>query len=220
MKNFLTLDKKGLAVALGFAILILLLGRAEGIYFLAVLIFFLILSAIVTGIGERRKKAVGVYEKSRGWRNVLANGSIPVIVAALYFLNSYWHMLPKEMLVIGYLASVSAVTADKFASEIGVLDGKPLVLLTFKRAKQGTSGGVSVLGIGAGLLASFLIALTTVFYTFYFEFLAIIIIAGFIGNIADSVFGYFEEHGFGSKFTTNVICSFVGFIVGIALLVV
>ncbi len=217
MKSFLTLDKKGITVALVFAVFIVLLGRAEGPYLLAVLIFFLILSALVTNIGKRRKKAVGVYERSRGWKNVLANGAMPVLITAFYFLNSYWHIFPQAMLIVGYLASVSAVTADKFASEIGVLDGKPLILVTLKRAKQGTSGGVSTLGLGAGLLASLLIALTIVFYTFSFEWLVIVILAGFIGNIADSIFGYFEEKGFGSKFTTNFICSFVGFLVGIAL---
>jgi uncharacterized membrane protein len=39
-------------------------------------------------------------------------------------------------------------------------------------------------------------------------------LAGFAGSLADSLFGVFEEHGYGTKGTTNFICSLVGAIIG------
>ena len=38
--------------------------------------------------------------------------------------------------IIGFVASVAAITADKFESEIGIFDGMPRMIFTFKKAKK------------------------------------------------------------------------------------
>ncbi|MFA5077374.1 MAG: DUF92 domain-containing protein, partial [Candidatus Micrarchaeia archaeon] len=118
-----------------------------------------------------------------------------------------------------FIASVAAITSDKFASELGVLEKKkPIYLLTMKEVTPGTSGAVSPLGtlmsfagalfIGAAAILIFGITPTT----------AILVgVAGFLGSFADTLAGVFEEKGIGNKFTSNFICSLTGAILGLYL---
>src|SRR5437588_8430559 len=101
---------------------------------------------------------IGVYQRSRSWQNVLANGIVPFIIVVLYHFNN-GIIISNNLLVISYVACLAAITADKFSSELGVLAGRPFMLLTLRRVREGTSGGVTPSGIGAGLLGSLLIAL-------------------------------------------------------------
>ncbi len=219
MRTLFTLDPVGLISAASLGVALLLLGGFPmGVYFLLVMLYFLILSAIVTRMGSTRKKVLGVYEHSRGWRNVIANGSAPLLMAGLFFVNSYYGMVGPSILVLGYVAGVAAITADKFASEIGVLGKAPIMLLTLKKTKRGVSGGVTVLGFAFSLIAAVFISASVFFmpihgnFTLYF-FIAVF--AAFIGNLADSVFGYFEEQGIGNKYTSNLACALAGTAVAI-----
>lgn len=59
----------------------------------------------------------------------------------------------------------AAVAADTFSSELGILStSKPRLItsLSFREVPPGTNGGVTLVGIFAGLLGSFTIALTSV----------------------------------------------------------
>ncbi|MGC8662286.1 MAG: DUF92 domain-containing protein [Candidatus Micrarchaeia archaeon] len=206
---FLTLDKKGVFAAAVIAILLLIFGKNYGLFLLALLFVFLVLSAIVTDINKRKKKRIGLYEKSRGWKNVLANGIIPLFIAVVYFFYSNY---AGNIILLGYIASIAAITADKFASEIGVLDGKPIMLLTLKRVEKGISGGVTPLGLAASAFASFIISLGSFYISASMLVFFIILISGFLGNIVDSLLGYYEEKGYGNKFTTNIACALSGFI--------
>ena len=211
----LTLDEKGIVAALILAVLVLYFGGSEGLFFLALLLLFLVLSAIATNTGKKKKKEQGLYEKSRGWKNVVANGLVPLIVVILFY---FAHKPFEEILLLGYIASIASITADKFASEIGVLDGTPIMLLTLKRIKKGTSGGVTVLGLAASFIAALLIALTSFIISPNFVAFIIVLFSGYMGNIIDSLLGYYEEKGFGNKFTTNLACALSGFLISFVLL--
>ncbi|MCL5008649.1 MAG: DUF92 domain-containing protein [Candidatus Marsarchaeota archaeon] len=207
MVSVLTLDKKGLLSAVLLGLLLLLLGRSEGPLFFFSMLFFLIAGAAVTRIKASRKKVLGVHDPDRGWRNVWANGAVPFFVAVLYFISSFVDQRAGTAITVAYIAVVAAITADKFSSELGVLDKKTYMLLTAQRIRPGTSGGVSVLGLVFGLLAAVLVA--GVFGLTYFGSVAVFVLiaaAGFAGDLVDSVFGYFEDKGTGNKFTTNVAC--------------
>jgi len=194
--------------------LILVLGWGTwGPVFLLDLLLFLVLSAIVTRMGRMKKQGIGVYEAGRGWRNVLANGAMPVAAALLYWLNSLYAFMPSGILVLAYIASVCAITADKFASELGVLDGEPTMLLTLKKTKKGVSGGVTGLGLGAGLVGSAIIGSGAIFIGGGVAGVVVVTLAGFAGNLVDSILGYFEEKGIGNKFTSNFFCSVAGFLI-------
>ena len=113
-------------------------------------------------------------------------------------------------IAVSYVASVAAISADKFASEIGVLDGIPTMLLTLKRVKKGVSGGVTALGLVASFVAALIIGTSALYINVALPIVALIAFSGFFGNLIDSVFGYYEEKGIGNKFTSNFVCSLAG----------
>lgn len=220
MQTIFTLDREGATTAAVMGVAVLFFGGAlgMGLFFLFELLFFLVLSKFATEAKKRKKMGLGLYERSRGWKNVVANGGIPLILAFAYFLNSAYGFGMAGVIVIAYVASVAAVTADKFASEIGVLDGTPITLLTLKKAKKGASGAVTLLGLGASLAATLAISAGIFLLHGSAAYFAVIVIAGFTGSLMDSVFGYFEERGTGNKYTTNIACAITGAAVGAALL--
>ncbi len=220
MVEILTLDNEGVLIACVMGVMFIIFGVDQGFFFLAVIIWFLFLSAVVTELGKRRKKTIGVFEKTRGWKNVIANGTVPLFVAILYFFNQGSWVINSDILVVSYVASVAAITSDKFASEVGVLDGRPTMLMTMKKVKQGTSGAVTFLGILAGVLASVLVGAFLFNYARFEIYLVVIVLAGLFGNLTDSFLGYYEEKGIGNKYTSNLVCAFVGWFVSLVLLII
>ena len=160
MNTFLTLDLRGLVLAFLLGASVLIAGGRLGLFFLALLLLFLFLSAIVTMIGKSTKKKIKVYEERRGWKNVVANGFVPFILAILYYLSGGNGVLGMAI-VIAYVSSICAVTADKFSSELGVLFGKPIMLLTMRKVKPGVSGGVTFAGLVFGFIGSLFIGICT-----------------------------------------------------------
>ncbi|MGI0141066.1 MAG: DUF92 domain-containing protein [Candidatus Micrarchaeales archaeon] len=227
MTDFLTLNRSGIIASVAVGVLLLLFGGLSlGPFFLGVMLWFLFLSGAVTWIGKSRKKAIGVYQRYRNWKNVAANGIIPVLIVVLYHFSSAGQIMPVSFIIVSYVASVAAITADKFSSELGVLTGRPSELMTMRKVRQGTSGAVTVAGIAAGLLGSLFIGVTILAVlpilpqANYGILLVVVVIAGFVGNLVDSVFGHFEERGIGNKFTTNFACSFAGWAAGLLLLLI
>ena len=233
--DFLTLDSKGAALSLVLGAAFFMLGFDLGFYFVLVMILFLVLSAAVTAAGIRYKKKIGTYQTHRGIKNVIANGAAPLIMALIYSISSIYNSNIFAMLsVIGFTASVAAITADKFASELGVFGGIPKMIFTFKKVKKGVSGGITALGLLASLAASFIMALLILFVSYKLHSISpasllyaysardaviSIAIAGFIGGIVDSMLGFFEEKGIGSKYSSNFLCSIAGAIAAILIFI-
>ncbi len=198
----LMLDKQGL-------ILTIILG-AFIFYFadwryLFVIIAFFVLSTAATRYEHDRKRELGIYEHERSWENVLSNGLVPTILAVLSPNVGY----------IPYLASVAAITADKFSSELGVLAGNPISLETLKPVREGKSGAISFLGLLTSLVGGIIIGLTGIALFGITPTSALLIgFCGFIGSFIDSIIGIFEEKGIGNKGTTNFFCSFSGALLG------
>ena len=213
MVSLFTLDMSGAALAVSFGILVFVFGLGMWWFFLAVLADFLILSAIATRTKDEEKAHLRGYEKLRSWKNVVANGLVPVFIVFVYFLNSnaaLFPLVPQNVIIFIFVASICAITADKFASEFGVLAGEPITLLTLKRAKKGKSGAVTLFGTFMGVVAATLIGLTVFAIGGSFDVFIVLVVAGFVGNLVDSVFGYFEELGYGSKYSSNLMCSIAG----------
>jgi uncharacterized protein (TIGR00297 family) len=213
MASIFTLDLGGVLLAIIFGVATFYFGLQLWWFFIALLIDFLVLSSIVTKAREQEKTGIRGYGKIRGWKNVVANGLVPVIVVLAYFIYiNFIGISPihETYVVFSFIAAVSAITADKFASELGVFGPQPVDILTRRKVRKGTSGGVTWVGslfglIGAALIAANAFALGASIYIF-----AIIIISGAIGNIIDSIFGHFEEKGIGNKYTSNILCSIAG----------
>ncbi len=214
MRTFLTLDYYGLALAAALGVAIFLLGMGNGGYYLVVLVIFLLLSSFVTNFGRRVKRRRGVYESSRTWKNVAANGLMPLIVVALAASG----IIGGAGALIAYAAVVAGITADKFASEIGTLGPSPVMMLTLKRVRVGTSGGVTLQGLAASFIGAFIIALT-VFNAGGLFAIIVVAISGWVGGVADSALGFFEEKGYGNKYTSNFGCACAAFAVALLFLI-
>ncbi|MGC8479847.1 MAG: DUF92 domain-containing protein [Candidatus Micrarchaeia archaeon] len=217
MKSFLTLDKEGTISALALGILLILLGGSLWWYFLILILIFLIFSALVTKFKKNQKVAYGIYEGSRSWENVIANGSIPLFIVLLYALAGVLG-INSIFLIFAYASSVAAITADKFSSEIGVLQRKAVMIFGMKKVNAGTSGGVSTLGFLAGFIGSLIIGIVAFLITGNILLLAITTVSGFFGDIVDSIFGYYEEQGIGNKFSTNMLCAISAGLLAVLLL--
>jgi uncharacterized protein (TIGR00297 family) len=195
------LDKKGVIVALILGAILYYLDQEKYLYISMIVIFF-ILGIYVTNVMAWKKYEMGHYERKRGINNVLSNGIPPLIFAILQ--NP-----------IGYISSIAAITADKFSSELGIFDRKAYSILDFKKCEPGKSGCISLYGTVAGMVGASLIALSSVMFGYTLEQSLKFLIAGMIGNLFDSIAGYYEERGIGNKETSNLICGLTGGIAGI-----
>jgi len=207
MSSIFMLDSLGLALSISMGLIIIVLGGMYGINLLLLLIFFLVLSVFATKYGIYSKKTMDIYENERGWKNVLSNGLVPTLIVILYYFTG------DPVFIYVYIASVASITADKFASEIGVFD-TPRFLWGFQEVKPGTSGAISLLGSLASISGAFFIGIISVYlFNISFPSAFLIGIIGYLGGFADSLFGVLEEKGIGNKFTTNFICSVVGAVI-------
>lgn len=213
MASIFTLDVSGSLLAVLFGIITFYFGLQLWWFFMAVLIDFLVLSAIATKAREEKKAKMKGYEKVRSWKNVVANGIVPVTIVLVYFVFvGYVGISPSnsQIIVYAFVASLGAVTADKFASEFGVLYGFPKDIVTGAVVRRGTSGGITWMGTLMGLIGSLLIGLTVLSIGASFLVFDVIVIAGVAGNVVDSVLGHFEEKGIGNKYTSNIMCAVTG----------
>jgi uncharacterized membrane protein len=72
-----------------------------------------------------------------------------------------------DLLVVGIIANYAAVAADTFSSELGILSsGQPRLITspTLRKVPRGTNGGVTFLGLGAGLLGSMIIVTASMIF--------------------------------------------------------
>lgn len=158
----------------------------------------LLLAFFVTSSGLSRafkSRKLGLNEKfSKGHERdagqVLGNGGLAALFAGLHAFY------PGSILLwVGFAASLAAVNADTWATELGVLDPTPPRLITDlrKRVEKGTSGGISLWGTGASLLGSTLIALLAVLLsptgTLTTAHWLLITVAGLAGSLFDSFLG-------------------------------
>ncbi len=195
---FFGLDLAGFILAIILGTIVYIYGGGS---YLLLLLSFLFLSLYITSIHYREKAKIGVYDYKRGWPNVLSNGLVPTILA---MMSSIWGPFP-------YIVSVAAITADKFASELGVLVERPIELFTWKKVKAGKSGAISSFGTFASFVGALSISFLSVFLFGITAKEAIIAaVLGTLGAFADSIAGYFEERGLGNKETSNIICSLIG----------
>ncbi len=121
------------------------------------LLAFFVTSSLLTHLFARRKAALNEKFDKGGQRDigqVLANGGIASIFAGLHFFfpASPWPWM-------AFCASLAAVNADTWATELGVLNpSEPRLITSWKPVERGTSGGVSVYGTLAAIGGAFLIA--------------------------------------------------------------
>ncbi|MEM3408074.1 MAG: DUF92 domain-containing protein [Candidatus Micrarchaeia archaeon] len=202
--RLLLLDAIGIFSVLIAAFLVYILSGPFAIQNLIIALTFLIIGVGITKYMYEEKKEKGVYEHERSWQNVLSNSLFPLISCGFYYITN------DPIWILSYVSAFAGAMADKFASELGVLSPNPISLATFKPVRQGTSGAISILGTYLSFVGSLIIGVVA-YFVYSFNPLNILLIGffGFLGSLADSIAGVFEEKGLGTKSTSNFICTLV-----------
>ena len=131
-------------VAAVFASIIVVLA---GWPYFALLLLFVIGSALATRYGFDEKRRTNLQEGTHGERgisNVLAHILIPVGLTLLAVAAPT--VFPLPVVAVLFSAALAFGAADTFASELGVLSGRARSILTGRRVIPGTNGGVSIVG--------------------------------------------------------------------------
>lgn len=151
-------------------------------------------------------------KEQRNAGQVFANAGIAALSALLIYFFPQSAALYKLMLA----ASFSAAAADTLSSELGMVYGKRFYhLLSFKKDMKGKNGVISIEGILAGISGSVLIAWLYIIQEGWSPGFWIIIIAGTMGNLTDSLLGAaFENHGKLSNNQVNFLNTLTGAVAG------
>ncbi len=165
------------------------IGRWEwGIPILA----FFISSSILSRLWKDRKKISNLlYEKTarRDLGQVSANGGIAALIILLFYTtrSGIWYPI--------YLGTLAAVTADTWATELGILSRKaPRLITTFRQALPGTSGAISPIGTTGALLGGAFIGLVGYLFSpvqmpSLTRSVLLIAGAGLLASLVDSLIG-------------------------------
>ena len=165
-----------------------------GLSFAIPLLAFFITSSILSRLGKHLKRqASRNFQKGsrRDAGQVLANGGVPGCIVI------GWCVFPDSDLYILYLAAIAAVTADTWATEIGLLSSQPPRLVTtWKTTEHGKSGAVSNMGLAGAVLGAFTIAFVGLWgqslesNLFTSEnTLGIVVLSGVLAHLFDSFLG-------------------------------
>jgi uncharacterized protein (TIGR00297 family) len=184
-----SLDRSGALAALVVGTVIFGLGGLR--WAILLLTFFITSSGLSRAFKNRKKEANEKYAKGgqRDAGQVCGNGGIATLFAALHFFfpEATWPWL-------GFAASLAAVNADTWATELGVLNPTAPRLITdlHKVVEKGTSGGVSWGGTLASLAGAGLIGLEAALLNPLgtdWLFFVLVTIAGLLGALFDSLLG-------------------------------
>lgn len=123
----------------------------------------------------------------------------------------------RQLLLLGYVASLATKLADTFASEIGKAYGKTTFLITnLKRVEPGTEGAVSAEGTAAAVLGGFLLSM----YGYAVGLIpglggvAVSTTAAFVATNAESFLGATLQDKPGLGWITNEVINFLNTLIG------
>lgn len=182
--NWLTLDGARASSVFG----IIALGVGGWIVAISALIFFVSSSLISKG------EATDVEDQAISSDNLIIRRNGNQVWSNGFFLALFcilWFLTKEYFYVIAAISAIATATADTWATEIGsTTKGNTWLITNFSKVDPGTDGGISLKGIFAAILGSFLIAITYKLITGdHWAMFYIIFISGFLGSVADSYLG-------------------------------
>ena len=160
-----------------------------GLAWAVILIAFFISSSALSFFKAsdlRKRLASDTFDKGgrRDGAQVLANGGVAALLAAL---SAPLGSASFPYLFAGYVGALAAATADTWATELGVLSqSRPRLLTTWAEVDAGTSGAVTLTGIGAASAAAL-----------------------FMGIVSSTALLLLPGEGFASRFAVPVVIAAV-----------
>lgn len=185
-----SLNRSGAFAAVIVGTVIFGIGGLE--WAILLLTFFITSSGLSRAFQQRKSNLSEKFSKGheRDAGQVFGNGGLAALFAALHALY------PDSLLPwIGFAASLAAVNADTWATELGVLNPTPPRMITDirKRVEKGTSGGISLFGTLASLAGAAVIALPAVWLAPITPMTPVhgtlLTFAGLAGSLVDSLLG-------------------------------
>jgi uncharacterized protein (TIGR00297 family) len=185
-----SLDKSGAFAAAFVGTIVFGIGGWQ--WAVLLLTFFITSSGLSRAFQNRKQDLSEKFSKGheRDAGQVFGNGGLATLFAALHAFY------PQSIIPwLGFAASLAAVNADTWATELGVLNPTAPRMITDLRklVEKGTSGGISLWGTLASLLGAAVIAIPAVLLfpgsvlsTHYFF---LITTAGLAGSLFDSFLG-------------------------------
>lgn len=169
----------------GSAIAFVLSAREIKMFYLLLAVFAVTL--VATRVGTSRKQQLLAAESAdgRSASQVIANLGIAGAIVAL---------APPSWTVLA-IAALAEAAADTSSSEIGLaFSGRTVLITTWRPVSPGVDGGVSLRGTAAALAGAAIIALSArALGLVPAHQAAIVIYAGFLGALVDSLLGALLE---------------------------
>ncbi|HLC36514.1 MAG TPA: DUF92 domain-containing protein [archaeon] len=214
-----SLDLNGILLGLVVGVITYLLGGIISFY---LMILFYVSAESLTRIARKIKRK-GKHE-IRTTGNILGNSGAALIVLALgsteLMLNGFrFPGLMFQGFNVAFFGAMAAALSDTLSGEIGMLSKKkPFLITTLKEVETGTDGGISFLGLFAGIIFSALIGLIFHYLTGSFAGLIAVTAAGFIGTLTDSLLGAtFERKKVLNNTSVNFLASLTGAVIAVLL---
>ena len=204
-------NKMTFAGSLSGGLLGMLLFLGAGFTGLAQLGFFFLAGSFVTAWRINDKVRLGLAEENKG-RRTASQAWANAGVAGLLGLGSWLALLNPGLGAIMIAASFAAATSDTFSSELGNIYGRNYYnVLTLQPDTRGLNGVISLEGTLFGILGSTFIAfIYSIGYGWGWE-TSWIILAGVMGNLADSWLGATWER---KQYVSNDAVNFLNTLVG------
>lgn len=189
----IALRKLTIGGALTGAIIAILVFLGFGYIGVSMLAAFFIVGTAVTSWKKKEKASFKIQRDQsvrRDARQVLANGGMAGLMGALCCF------FPGRAPVFNLMmaASLSSAMADTLSSELGMVYGRRFYnIISWKKDVKGLDGVISLEGTLIGLIGSAIIAFFYVLDLGWDVGFWIIILAGTVGNLSDSIFGALFE---------------------------
>jgi uncharacterized protein (TIGR00297 family) len=175
------------------------------------LTFFFIVGSAATKWQGGKKTLMNAADTHKGRRTaaqVLANGGVAALLSLLAWLQPEYLSLAQLMIA----GSFAATTADTLSSELGTVYGHRFYnIVTLKKDTRGLDGVVSFEGTLIGIIGAAAIAAIYALGFGWNGHFAMIILAGFTGNVVDSILGaWLERKGLISNNVVNFLNTATG----------
>lgn len=211
----------------------MIIGICGNVLWLILLLVFLVTSFGLTKYRYDWKKSQGFQEGARGertWRNVLANGAVPALIALASFISAALYpdssVFSKDVASFMFVSAIAVAASDTAASEIGIVDPRVFMITSFERVPRGTDGGISLTGqFIAFIAAAYTSAVSYVIFAGFNKTLLagpstlfVPMLCGFLGCQIDSVIGAtWERKGTVGKLGNNFLSILAGAMIAFAL---